>query len=449
MNKKRALLIVGILLSRITYSQTQLDKYIQEGITQNESIQQQNFALEKSIYALKEAKSLYLPNISFMTDYFLAGGGRTVDFPAGDLLNPVYSSLNQLTNSDNFPQLENERILLNPNNFYDLKFRTTLPLLNLEIEYNKRIKKEQVSMQQVELDLYKRELVKEIKIAYFTYLQSLEAIKIYTTALETLEEGKRVNESLFKNDKVNRTAVIRSQNEILKFEALKQSAQENSNTAKAYFNFLLNRDLNDSIEIDTNYQREAVLLSDSSSVVLREELTQLIIAEQINEHLNGLSKSYIIPKISTFLDLGSQGFDWEFDNNTRYYFFGISLQWDLFSSGKNYYKVEQTKIDSRIIQSQYDYAKQQLELQFTSALNNFKSSLSNYQSSAAVFKSSMVYYADMLRLYKEGQALFIELLDAQNQLVQSELQVNISLYDTYIKAAEIERANASYNLNKN
>ena len=47
-------------------------------------------------------------------------------------------------------------------------------------------------------------------------------------------------------------------------------------------------------------------------------------------------------------------------------------------------------------------------------------------------------------MYKEGIALYIELLDAQNQLVSAQLQANISLYDTLIKQAEIERANASF-----
>ena len=73
----------------------------------------------------------------------------------------------------------------------------------------------------------------------------------------------------------------------------------------------------------------------------------------------------------------------------------------------------------------------------------------SYQAAVSAFTTSQKFYNDMLRLYKEGQALFIELLDAQNQLIQSELQVNISLCDTYIKAAEIERANASFNLNNN
>lgn len=447
MSKNIFLILVYLLVGKFSYSQSTLEQYIQEGLTKNQSIQQQQFAYEKSVYALKEAKALFLPKISLVTDYFLAGGGRTIDFPTGDLLNNAYSSLNQLTNSNNFPQLENERILLNPDNFYDAKFRTTLPLLNPEIEYNKRVKKEQVSMQQVEIDLYKRELVKEIKVAYFTYLQSVQAIKIYDFALEILEESKRVNESLFNNDKANRLVVLRSQNEIVRIEAIRLNAQENSNSAQAYFNFLLNKDFNNSIKIDSTYQSVAVSFADSASVSQREELLKLKIAGSINQHLSDLSKSYIIPKINTFLDLGSQGFDWQFDNRSRYYFFGVSLQWDLFSSGKNFNKVQQARLDNKIVQSQSDYITDQLQLQFTTTVNNFNSSIASYQASVSVFKTAQTYYKDMLRLYKEGQALFIELLDAQNQLIQSELQVNISLYDTYIKAADIERADATYNLN--
>ena len=449
MKKTSILITLSIILSRSVLGQTVLEDYIKEGFQKNQSIQQKEFAFEKSVYALKEAKSLFLPNITFMTDYSLAGGGRTVDFPVGDLLNPVYNSLNQLTNSNRFPQLENQNILLNPNNFYDAKFRTTMPLLDLEIEYNKRIKREQVAIQQVEINLYKRELVKEIKTAYFKYLQSVQAIKIYDIALKLVQESKRINESLFKNDKVNRTVVLRAENEITKFEAIRENAVQNSNSAKAYFNFLLNRNLTDNISVDLNYQNAATFFGDSTSISQREELLKLQLGNNINQHLLRLSKTYIVPKLNTFLDLGSQGFDWKFDNKTRYYFFGVSLQWDLFKSGRNKYKIKQAAIDNKILHSQTDYVENQLQLQFTTSVNNFNGSLFSYQAAVSAFTTSQKFHNDMLRLYKEGQALFIELLDAQNQLIQSELQVNVSLYDTYIKAAEIERANASFKINNN
>ena len=440
-------IIWSIITMQIGFSQSVLENYIHTGFSENQSLQQEQMQLEKSIYALQEAKTLFLPNVSFRADYFLAGGGRTVDFPAGDLLNPVYGTLNQLTNSSSFPQLANQSILLNPNNFYDAKFRTTLPLLNLEIEYNRRIKKDQVDLQRIEIDLYKRELLKEIKTAYFKYLQAMEAIKIFDNALELLRESKRINDVLFMNEKVNRTAVLRSENEITKFDALRENAVQNANSAKSYFNFLLNRNLSDAIEIDTSYQSAALTSNDNLSGTQREELQQLQVAGTINQHLNNLTKSFIVPKLSAFLDLGSQGFDWQFDNKTRYYFFGISLQWDLFSGGKNYYKTKQVQMDQKMLESQTKYVEQQLQLQLTTAVNQFNAALYTYQAASASFQTAQKFYTDVLRQYKQGQALFIELLDAQNQWVQAELQINITLFDTYIQAAQIERANASYNLN--
>jgi len=447
MTRQSLVFLAGLFLYEASFGQDVLHQYIQEGFEKNQSIQQQALLLEKSIYALKEAKTRFAPGLSFLSDYYLAAGGRTVDFPAGDLLNPVYGSLNQLTRSNDFPQLENQRILLNPNNFYDARFRIGLSLLNPEIDYNKRIKREQVSFQKVEIDLYKRELAKEIKTAYFTFLQSVAAIKIYDMALELVRENKRINESLFENGKVNRTVVLRAENEITKFQAIRESAQQQSNSARAYFNFLLNRNLADSIVVDDSFKRTVAFYADSTTVGQREELQKLKIAASVNQQKEGLAKSFIIPKLSTFLDLGSQGFDWQLDNHTRYSFFGLSLKWDLFAFGRNSHTIKQAQLDNRIIQSQMDYLEAQLQLQYTNSINEFNSTLFSYESAISTYKASQKYHADVLRLYKEGQALYLELLDAQNQLVDSELQVTISLYETYIKAAEIERANASFNTN--
>jgi outer membrane protein TolC len=57
-------------------AQTKLDEYIKQGLTSNQSIKQQTFMLEKNVYALQEAKSMFLPNISFSTAYVKADGGR-------------------------------------------------------------------------------------------------------------------------------------------------------------------------------------------------------------------------------------------------------------------------------------------------------------------------------------------------------------------------------------
>lgn len=437
-----AVLLVLSGFSNAGFAQQQLDKYIQHGLVNNESIKQQQFLLEKSLYALKEAKSLFLPNVSLNAGYTLAGGGRTVDVPIGDLLNPVYSTLNQLTSSNNFPQVKNQNILLNPDNFYDVKLHTIYPIINAELIYNKKIKSQQYDLQKIEIDVYKRELAKEIKIAYYNYLQASEAIQIYENALLLVKENERINTSLFNNEKVNRTAVIRSTNEVTKVNAQLNTGKQTQANAKAYFNFLLNQPLSTEVLTDPINDIPDISIVNDTAVNNREELLKLKTAKAINDNLIGLANAYKKPKLNSFLDIGSQGFDFKVNNKTPYYFAGLSLEYNLFSGGKNKHRVKQAEADGKNITSQTSYVEQQLGLQVKISVNTFKAAVINYQAAVSQVSASEKYYKDMLRLYKEGTSLFIELLDAQNQLVSARLQANISLYDTWIKQAEIERANA-------
>jgi outer membrane protein TolC len=440
------LLLPALVAAPFAKAQGKLDEYIRQGLASNESIRQQNFVLEKNIYALKEAKSMFLPEVTFSTTYTKADGGRTIDFPTGDLFNGVYATLNQLTGSNAFPQLQNQRIQLNPDNFYDAKFRATLPILNAELIYNKRIRLQQVDLQKAEVLLYKRELVKDIKTAYYNYLKAVYATDIYQSSLRLVEEGQRINTKLYDNSKVNRTVVLRSQNEVSRINASLTGAKKMAESAQYYFNFLLNRPLTDSIFLDDIKVLPPTEQSLGSSVSGREELTKLRIARDINGNLTGLAKSYLIPKLVTFIDLGSQAFDWKFNNQSRYYLFGVSLEWNLFSSGRNSYRVKQSVADREALISQTDYVQQQLLTELKVRQAGMQSAVAQYEAAQSQLKTSQTYYGDMLKLYKQGMAIYIELLDAQNQWIDAQLHANIALYDTWIANTAIERANASFNI---
>lgn len=452
LNVKTALQCLFILFSPVwliagnASAQSKLDDYIRQGLGSSQSIRQQNFVLEKSVYALREARSMFLPDVTFSTTYTKADGGRTIDFPTGDLFNGVYSTLNQLTGTNAFPQLQNQRILLNPDNFYDAKFRTTLPILNAELIYNKRIKTQQVDLQKTEVLLYKRELVKEIKTAYYNYQKAIYATGIYQSSLRLVEEGQRINTKLYDNSKVNRTVILRSQNEVSKINASLIAAKKTADAARFYFNFLINRPLTDSILLDEVSTLPAQAQLQSENISGREELTKLKLARDINSNLNGLARSYIIPKLGTFVDLGSQAFDWKFNNQSRYYLFGVSLEWNLFSSGRNSNRVKQTIADREALAAQTDYVQQQLLTELKVKQTDLQSAIAKYEAARSQLKTSQTYYSDMVKLYKEGLAIYIELLDAQNQWIDAQLQTNIALYDTWIAYTAIERANASFTI---
>ncbi|QTE38571.1 TolC family protein [Mucilaginibacter gossypii] len=440
------LVTAALIAATSAKAQSRLDEYIREGLNSNQSIKQQDFVLEKNVYALKEAKSMFGPEVTFSTTYTKADGGRTIEFPTGDLFNGVYSTLNKLTGSNAFPQLQNQHILLNPDNFYDAKFRTTLPILNAELIYNKRIKAQQVDLQKTEVQLYKRELVKEIKTAYYNYLKAVYATGIYESSLRLVEEGQRINTRLYDNSKVNRTVVLRSQNEVSRINASLTGAKKTAESARYYFNFLINRPLTDSILLDDITTLPALDQSLANNINGREELAKLRIAKDINGNLNGLAKSYIIPKLGTFIDLGSQAFDWKFNSQSRYYLLGVSLEWNLFSSGKNSYRVKQTIADREALASQTDYVQQQLLTELKVRQAAMQSAIAQYEAAQSQLKTSQTYYNDMVKLYKQGMAIYIELLDAQNQWIDAQLNANIALYDTWIAYTAIERANASFTI---
>jgi outer membrane protein TolC len=438
----KTLTLALILFGYLGYSQSKLDGYIDAGLKNNEVIKQHNFDINKSMYALKEAHSLFYPTVSLSGSYTKAEGGRTIDIPIGDMLNPVYNTLNQITNSNAFPTLENQSVLINPDDFYDAKIHTTMPLLNFEIIYNKRIKNQQTSLQKIELEIYQRELVKEIKIAYYKYLQSIEGIKIYEDALALVKENQRVNKSLFKNEKINRTAVLRSDNEVIRIQANLETAIQNSRNAKSYFNFLINEKLDTAIETDEN---EALPIDGiAENTQNREELLKLIQVKEINENVSKLTQSYWLPKLNGFADFGFQDFDFEVNKQSRYYFAGVGLEWNIFSGNKNKYKLRQIEEDNKKISSQIDNVKQQLLLQFQVSQNNLKSALEQFYADKNQKESAKKYNEDITKLYKEGQAIYIELLDAQNQWVNAQLNTNISLYNSWIAFAELERANATF-----
>lgn len=443
---KKTLTLTLILFGYLGYSQNKLDGYIKVGLKNNEVIKQHNFDINKSMYALKEASSMFYPTVSLNGSYTKAEGGRTIDIPIGDMLNPVYNTLNQITNSNAFPTLENQSVLINPDNFYDAKIHTTMPLLNFEIIYNKRIKNQQTSLQKIELEIYKRELVMEIKTAYYKYLQSVEGIKIYEDALVLVKENKRVNQSLFRNDKINRTAVLRSDNEVIRIEANLETAKQVSNNARAHFNFLLNQKLDTEIEVDLDKEKLPNALVNENTQN-REELQKLTQVKEINDNVSKLTQSNWFPKVNGFADFGIQDFDFEVNKQSRYYFAGVGLELNIFSGNKNKFKLKQTEEDNKKISSQTDNAKQQLLLQFQVSRNNLKSALEQFYADKNQKESAKKYNEDITKLYKEGQAIYIELLDAQNQWVNAQLNTNIALYNSWIAFAELERANATFTFN--
>ena len=404
-------------------------------------LQDKNASLEQSLLALKDAKSFFIPSVDFGASYTLAEGGRTIAFPVGDLLNPVYSTLNKLTASNKFPQIENVSEQLLPDNFYDTRFRTTLPLLNTDLIYQQQIRKEQVNRTSYQVEIYRATLIQDIRVAYFNFCAAHSSISILKNTLQLVDQNLKDTRSLVENGKRLPAAVLRAESELEQVKSLLIEAELKTNNAAQYLNFLVNRPLDQSVafeEIPLDLSRlDQLLLEDLHPQ--NPEMRAMQSMETIQETVLKSGKNYWVPKLSTYADIGSQGFDWSFDSQSKYLMWGLNFSMPVFQGGRNQIQIQRNVLGLESVQRHKELVNQKLNLGLQTQRNEVKTLLAALQSSEKKLVSASAYLKLVDRGFKDGSQSLLEFIDARNQYTQAALQKNISAYKLQMALAQLER----------
>lgn len=450
MKYSRVLVCLSVFfIAPYLYSQEILDKYIDEGLENNLALKQKQLNYDKSLKALQEAKGLFFPDISLNARYSVADGGRVFDIPTGDMLNPVYSTLNQLTQTNNFPQIDNQEIpFLRPTE-QETKLSLRQPLFRPEIFFNYKIKKDMASAEFVGVEVYKRELVYEVKVAYYNYLKTVKALELFDLTLEVVKENLRVNESLFENDKVTMDVVYRSRSEISKVEQQRAETEKLHRTSAAYFNFLLNRDLDEPIEVmdeDRLEQEEWIDKAEAFSVAQgnREELEQLRIYRNITEKNLKMNKYHMAPTLSGAVDYGIQGEQYEFGPDADFVMASLVLEWKLFRGFGNRAKIQQAAIEKDILEEKYEELEKQINLQVIDAYYELAAAREAIAAARAQRESSVKAFELINKKYNQGQSSLLEFIDARTSATNALLNLILAKYDFEISLSGYERALAIY-----
>lgn len=423
-----------------------LNEYIRTGLSNNLALQQQNLDLQKSMEAVRQARSLFYPTLQFNAAYTRSVGGRKLNFPIGDLLNPVYTSLNQITQSNQFSLVENQDIQFLPDNFQETYVKFSYPLFNSDLRYNKQIQEQLVLSKTAQKAAYEHELAYRITDAYLQYLQALEAEKIWLNARETLVELRRFNESLVNNNVATRDVVSTANYELSKADNEVFLLRSQQNTARAYFNFLINRDLQAPVTIDTNLLHQAVPVYDLNTLVEnaqtdRHELTALRagqsaaeIAQKLNEANRILPDAYIGGQV------GFQGFGYKFNGNQAYVLAQVGITYDLFNGGQTRSKIQQARIETEKIRHQYTETQQQIALQVTQSYNSLDAARNAWITAQQGQKAAEETFRIINNKYRANQALLIEFVDAQNRVTTARIQVLLAWLDVLSKEAELKKS---------
>jgi len=426
------------LFSFLLNGQDILDQYVKQAIDQNLTIDQRKAIERKQQYALEHAGKMGGLEVDFLTTYTIAYKGRSFDLPIGDLMNPVYNTLNELTGTQNFAQIENQEFNLLPNNFYDARFRITQPILQPEIKYNKLIKEEEVTLASLQTDETIRDLTQQVKTAYFQWMRARIAIYIMDQGLTLLTENKRITESLIKNGQAIPSALMRIQSDIEHLSALREKSISNQVNAAAHFNFLLNRP--GGTEILTDTFAGVPSMPEQYDLSRREELQQIQTGKKIQSLALQLEEKSHAPRLGLQVDLGSQAFlpDWG-----GYVLGGVQLEVPIWDNKKSQLKQKEWQASIEATEAQYAWTKNAFDVQMAGEMESLRSDIAIYNSYSALLNSNQRFYQETVRRYKEGMANYIELLDARTEVTSTELELNLAKFQAWIRHVNIDRMAAN------
>jgi len=444
MKKYLGSLILACICGSMSLAQNQvLEGYIRLGLQSNQGLRQKQLDYSADLAALKEARGLFFPDLSLNARYTVAEGGRTIVFPVGDLMNPVYSTLNMLTGSEMFPQIENEEFpFLRPRE-HETKLTLVQPIYHSEIIQNYKIRKQYTEIARIDVERYKQELIREITKAYYEHQKASNLVKLADTTLALVRENLRVSRRLFENDKVTVDAVYRSESELSKVEVQRAQARNFLEATRSYFNFLLNRSLDTAIDlmIPDPYPI-GISLNDASQSAMesRDELMQIREYQQLNAHVTDLYRGNNIPGLFGVVDYGYQGEEYRFTGDDDFMLASLVMKWTLFQGTVNHQKVKQSQIEGNKLEELFLQTQQQIKLEVINYYYALQAAYESVQSARKQVTSAQRAYELISRKYSEGQSSLLELIDARSSLTSAAANTIIARSDYFSSLADFEYA---------
>ena len=432
-----------------------IDEYVREGLASNLSLRAQSLEVERAAAALDEARARYFPEAGFDARYSRSQGGRTIDLPLGDALNPAYQTLNEMLiaqgQAPRFPVVQNETIAFLRETEQDTRITLRMPIIAPAIPAAVRAQRELLGASEYSRQALARRLKRDITVGYLRWLGSVRNQGIVDASVTLLNENLRVNDSLFRNGKVTQDQVLRARAELLQVTQQSRDARNLASQAQSYLNFLMNRPLDTVLEnadVESNISATTRALAELRQAAIdnRPELAELAHLTRASQAQTSLAKAELWPTLSLGADGGIQGEEYEFGRGSNYATVSLLLNWTFFDGGARRAAVRQANAVARRTQTQYDELTQQVQLEVQQSLDALNASADSLATAAARSEAARAAFRIASRKRDEGAISQVEFIDARSSLTGAELNLNVTRFEVLARQAELDYATAAGNL---
>jgi outer membrane protein TolC len=432
-----------------------IDEYVRQGLQSNLSLRAQSLEVERSSAALDEARARYFPEAAVAARYTRAEGGRTIDLPLGDALNPAYQTLNDLLvaqgQQPQFPVVANETIPFLREREQDTRVTLRMPLVAPVIPAAVRAQRELLGASEYARTALARRLKRDITVGYLDWLSAMRTRGIVDASVSLLNENLRVNDSLFRNGKITQDQVLRARAELLAVTQQSREAQNLARQAQSFLNFLLNRPLDTPLEeadvaADVSATTRALAELRSAALENRPEVEQLKHLARASEAQVNVARADRWPTLSLGADGGIQGEEYEFGRGSNFATVSLLLNWTFFDGGARRAAVRQANATARKTHAQLDELTQQVQLEVQQSLDRLNTSADSLATAEARAEAARAAFRIASRKRDEGAISQVEFIDARSSLTSAEINFNLTRFAVLARQAELDYATAAGNL---
>lgn len=443
---------VGLLLLGLYGSATAADlsAYISEALQRNPLLQAEAQAALASGYALDAARAQRLPSLDLQARYSAARGGRTIDFPAGEMLNPVYDLLNQTLQAQGlaprFPTLENMSISLMRRREQDTRVSLTAPLYTPGLAAAVRGRKGLLDSAEARYEATARVLVREVKRAYYGSAQAEAAVRILDASRQLLAEDVRVADALIREGSATDDRRLRARAEELAVIQRLDAARAQAAAARRHLNTLRDRPADAPVRLPDVADLDIDRPLASGPRPTRPELRQLDGALVAAEAGIQAAAARSLPELVLAADYGIEGERYRTGSEHEFGIVSLVLRWNLFDFGARRAARASATAEAEQLRAERRNVERQLELALRAAEDDLATARRAIGTAEARLEAASAGFRIAERKRAEAALSHIEFLDAERSLTEARLNLAIARFTFLDQLAELELATATYPL---
>ena len=438
-----------------------LRQVLDDALAANLELRASAAAIQQRVAALDQARARYLPVLDIAARYSVADGGRTIEFPVGDLLNPVYATLDELLVASGqpprFPRIENQSVTFLRGNEQETKLVVEQPLYEPRIGPAVAANRAELDRATANQAALRARVVRDAQQAYYLWIATQQALLVLDATRDLAQSNLAANESLYRNGRITRDLVLRAEADLLEVEQQRIAAASRVRVARSYVNLLRNAPLAtplpqaeiDAPAVERFRDRLIRALAGRSldpgtlqqvATGRRAELTGLDAAIAGGEARQDLARAAFRPRLVLGAEAGIQGDDYGFSDDERYALASVILRWNAFRGGADRAALQEARAFTEELRATRDLAAQRVRLEVQQAVEDLEVAEASLDTALKRTEAADGALRIATRKRDLGQINQAEFIDARRAMTDARLNLNRVRAEFLSRIAELEYA---------